>query len=144
MPDASRFVWWMPDASRQSHLEISFSLSCICSLLIPLFITSCSFKGFAFSPEKVQCTACGRVIVAGPMGLFRHLARRPLCSKDYEAQLNPHRQRVLFPSMLSCTTVSLVDDSHQQSEAGFMHTTGGSSNVNELLDFRVCYWRYSQ
>ena len=97
-------------------------------------MTSCSFKGFAFSLEKIQCTACGRVVVAGPMGLSRHLARSPLCSKDYEAQLNPRCQQALFPSILSCTTVYPVDDG-RQSEADFIHTTGGSSNVNELLAF---------
>ena len=101
-------------------------------------MTSRSFKGFAFSLEKVPCTACGCVVVAGPMGLSRHLARSPLCSKDYEAQLNPRCQQVLFPSILSCTTVSPVDDG-RQSEADFMHTTGGSSNVNELLAFSSEY-----
>ena len=34
--------------------------------------------------------------------------------------------------MLSSTTVSPVDDGHQLA-ADFMHTIGGSSNVNELL-----------
>ena len=46
------------------------------------------------------------------MGLSRHLVRSPLCSKDYEAQLNPRHQQVLFPSMLSSSTVSPVDDGH--------------------------------
>ena len=95
-------------------------------------MTSRSRKGFAFSPKKDQCTACGCVIVAGPMGLSRHLAQSPLCSKDYEAQLNPRHQQVLFPSMLLSSTVSLVDDG-RQSEANFMHPIRGSSNVKELL-----------
>ena len=68
----------------------NFFLIVICSPLILFFMTSCSCKGFGFSPKKDQCTACACVIVAGPMGLSRHLARSPLCSKDYEAQLNPH------------------------------------------------------
>ena len=95
-------------------------------------MTSRSRKGFAFSPEKDQCTACGRVIVAGPMGLSRHLATCHMCSKDYEAQFNPHRQQVLFPSMQTCSTVCQVDDG-RQSEADFMHTIRGSLAVNDLL-----------
>ena len=96
-------------------------------------MTSCSRIGFAFSSEKDQYTACGCVIIAGPMCLSRHLARSPLRSKDYEAQLNPRRQQVLFPStMLLSSTVSPVDDGRQL-EADFMHTIGGSLNVNKLL-----------
>ena len=95
-------------------------------------MTSPFRKGFAISPEKDQCTPCGRVIVAGPMGLSHHLARHPLCSKDYEAQLNQRRQQVLFPSMLLSSTVSPVDNG-RQSEADFEHTIGGSSDVNKLL-----------
>ena len=78
-------------------------------------MTSRYRKGFAFSPEKDQCTACGCVIVAGPMGLSRHfLARSPLCcSKDYEAQLNPRCLQVMFPSMLLSSTISPVDDGRQ-------------------------------
>ena len=96
-------------------------------------MTSCSCKGFAFSPKKDQCTACGHVIVAGPMGLSCHLARSPLYSMDYEAQLNPRHQQVLIPSMLLSSTVSLVDDGRQLEAEDFMHTIGCSLNVNELL-----------
>ena len=92
---AKLFVRWMHGASRQSHFEISFSLSFLLHWLILFFMTSPSCKGFAFSPEKDQCTACGHVIVAGPMGLSHHLATSHMCSKDYEAQFNPHRQQVL-------------------------------------------------
>ena len=96
-------------------------------------MTSRSHKGFAFSPEKDQCTACGRVIVAGPMGLSRHLATSHTCSKYYEAQFNPHCQQVLFPSMQTCSTVGQqVDDGHQ-SGADFMHRISGSLTVNDLL-----------
>ena len=108
---------------KKTLLEIS--LIVICSPLIPFFMTSCSRKGFAFSPEKDQCTTCGCVIIAGPMCLSRHLARSPLCSKDYEAQLNPCHQQVLFPSMLLSSTVSPVDDGHQL-EADFIQTISGS------------------
>jgi hypothetical protein len=81
----------------------------------------------------MQCNACGCVVVAGPMGLSRHLARSHLCAEDYEAELHPHRQQVLFPSMLLCSTVCPVDDG-RQSEADFMHTVSGSSTtVNDLL-----------
>ena len=66
------------------------------------------------------------------MGLSHHLARSPLCSKDYEAQLNPHCQRVLFPSMLLSSSVSPVDDGRQL-KADFMRTISGSSSVNDLL-----------
>jgi hypothetical protein len=76
-------------------------------------MTSRSRKGFAFSPEKDQCTSCGRDIVAGPMGLSRHLARSPLCAEDYEAELNPRREHVRFPSMLSSSSVCPVDDGCQ-------------------------------
>ena len=96
-------------------------------------MTSRSRKGFAFSPEKDQCTACGRVIVAGPMGLSRHLATSHTCSKYYEAQFNPRRQQVLFPSMQTCSTaVGEVDDGRQLA-ADFMHRISGSSTVNDLL-----------
>ena len=95
-------------------------------------MTSRSCKGFAFSPEDDQCTACGRVIVAGPMGLSRHLATSHMCSKDYEAQFNPRRQQVLFPSMQVCSTVGQVDDGRQLG-ADFMHRISGSSTVNDLL-----------
>jgi hypothetical protein len=115
----------------QSHLDISFILR-IRSPLILLFMTSRSRKGFAFSPEKDQCTSCGRDIVAGPMGLSRHLARSPLCAEDYEAELNPRREHVRFPSMLSSSSVCPVDDG-RQSEVDFMHTISGSSTVNDLL-----------
>ena len=95
-------------------------------------MTSRSCKGFAFSPEKDQCTACGRVIVAGPMGLSRHLATSHTCSKYYEAQFNPCCQQVLFPSMRTRSTVGQVDDGHQ-SGADFMNTISGSLTVNDLL-----------
>ena len=96
-------------------------------------MTSCSHKGFAFSPEKDQCAACGCVIVVGLMSLSRHLARSPLCSKDYEAELNQCRQQVLFPSMPSSSTVSPVDDGLQSEAEDLMHTIGCSLNVNKLL-----------
>ena len=35
------------------------------------------------SPEKEQCQSCGRFVVAGPMGLSRHLASFPQCSVDH-------------------------------------------------------------
>ena len=95
-------------------------------------MTSRSRKGFAISPEKDQCTACGRVIVAGPMGLSRHLATSHTCYKYYEAQFNPRRQQVLFPSMQACSTVGQVDDG-LQSGADFMHRISGSLTVNDLL-----------
>ena len=62
-----------------------------------------------------------------------HLTRSPLCSKDYEAQLNPRCQQVVVPFMLLSTTVSPVADDGRQLEADFMHAIGGSLNVNELL-----------
>ena len=128
---AKFFVRWMPNASCQSHLDISFILR-IRSPLILLFTTSRSGIGFADSPEKHQCNACGRVVVAGPMGLSRHLARSRLCAKDYEVELNPRPEQVRFPSMLSSSSVCPVDDA-RQSEADFMHTISGSSTVNDLL-----------
>ena len=95
-------------------------------------MTSCARKGFAFSPEKDQCTACGRVIVAGPMGLSHHLATSHTCSKYYEAQFNARHQQVLFPSMQTCSTIGRVNDG-RQSGADFMHRISGSSTVNDLL-----------
>jgi hypothetical protein len=35
------------------------------------------------SPEKEQCLSCGRYVVAGPMGLSRHLSSHPQCSFEY-------------------------------------------------------------
>ena len=35
------------------------------------------------SPEKDQCLSCGRYVVAGPMGLSRHLSSHPQCSLEY-------------------------------------------------------------
>ena len=129
----------MPNAaSRQSHLEISFSLSFVLHL-IPFFMTTCSCKGFAFSPKNDQCTACGRVIVAGPTGLSRHLARSPLCSKDYEAQLNPRHQQLLFPSMLLSWTVSPVDDG-RQSEADFIHIIECNNFTSSLISQNCTQW----
>ena len=96
------------------------------------FMTSRSYKGFADSPKKHQCNACGRVVVAGRMGLSRHLARSRQCAKDYKGELNPHRQQVMFHSMQTCSTVCQVDDGHQL-EAEFMHTISGSLTVNDLL-----------
>ena len=45
-------------------------------------------KGFSFSPEKDECSYCGRVVVAGPMGLVRHLARHPDCQLEYSMEHN--------------------------------------------------------
>ena len=97
-------------------------------------MTSCARKGFAFSPEKDQCTACGRVIVAGPMGLSRHLVASHTCSKYYEeAQFNPRCQQVLFPSMQTCSTVGQVDDG-RQSGADFMHRLSASQGGGFYTD----------
>jgi hypothetical protein len=80
-------------------------------------MTSRSGKGFGVSPEKQQCNTCGRLVVAGPMGLSRHLARSRVCAEEYEAEFNPRCKQVLFPSMPLRSTV------------------GGSSTVNDLLAF---------
>ncbi|KAI2492029.1 hypothetical protein MHU86_22525 [Fragilaria crotonensis] len=70
-------------------------------------------EGFAFSPEKDQCTYCGRVVVAGPMGLSRHLARNPDCQLEYSMEHNASR----------C----------QQSPTGLLHDTEDFS-INEPVD----------
>jgi hypothetical protein len=121
----------MTHASRQSHLEISIIVIRF-PLILFFTMTSRSRKGFADSPKKNQCNACGRVVVAGHMSLSHHLARSRLCDKDYEAELNPRREQVRFPSMLSSSSVCPVDDG-RHSEADFMHTISGSSTVNDLL-----------
>ena len=95
------------------------------------FMTSRSRKGFAFSPEKDQCTSCGRTVVAGPMGLSRHFARNPQCSLDYATERNPCRQQDIFLSMQASTGRPQTDV--RQSNPDFIHTRNGSSNFNELL-----------
>lgn len=94
-------------------------------------MTSRSCKGFAFSPEKDQCNSCGRVVVAGPMGLSRHFARNPQCSLDYASELNPTRQQVLFPSMESSTNRRHNDG--RLSNFDYIHSMNGALKVNEML-----------
>ncbi len=94
-------------------------------------MTSRSCKEFAFSPEKDQCTSCGRFAVAGPMGLCRHFARNPQCSLDYATELNPCRQQDLFPFIQSTTGRPQTDV--RQSNPVLIHTRKGSLNFNELL-----------
>ena len=57
----------------------------------------------ALSPEKDQYNFCGRLVVAGPMGLSRHFTTNPRCSLDFAKQLKPACQQVLFPSMQAFT-----------------------------------------
>jgi hypothetical protein len=97
------------------------------------FMTSRSRKGFAFSPEKDQCTSCGRFVVAGPMGLSRHFARNPWCYLDYATELNPCCQQDLFPFMQSSTGCQQTDV--RQSNPDLIHTRKGPSNFNKLLSF---------
>ena len=96
-------------------------------------MTSRSRKGFAFSPEKDQCTSCGRFVVAGPMGLSRHFARNPWCYLDYATELNPCCQQDLFPFMQSSTGCQQTDV--RQSNPDLIHTRKGPSNFNKLLSF---------
>ena len=46
------------------------------------------------SPEKEQCQSCGRFVVAGPMGLSRHLASFPQCSVDHSRDGTTNEARV--------------------------------------------------
>jgi hypothetical protein len=80
-----------------------------------------SRKGFAFSPEKDQCTYCGRVVVAGPMGLSRHLARNPDCQLEYSMEHNASRCQ-------QSPTGLLHDTGNRQSDDVFIHTNNGFLN----------------
>ena len=72
-------------------------------------------KGFAFSPDKDQCTYCGRVVVAGPMDLSRHLARNPDCQLEYSLEHNASCQQ---------SSTGVVQDTlnRQESDDVFIHT----------------------
>ena len=77
-------------------------------------------KGVAFSPEKDQCAYCGRVVVAGPMGLSRHLARNPDCQLEYSMEHNASCQQSF--------TGFAHDDCNRQSDDVFIHTINASSS----------------
>ena len=77
-------------------------------------------KGVAFSPEKDQCAYCGRVVVAGPMGLSRHLARNPDCQLEYSMEHNALCQQSF--------TGFAHDDCNRQSDDVFIHTINASSS----------------
>ena len=115
----------MSDASRQSHLQNFYH--CCHSFSIDSVAKALPFLPRRFNALHVVVSSLQVLI-----GLSSHLARSPLCSKDYEAQLNPRRQQVLFPSMMLSSTVSPVDDG-RQSEADFIHIISSSSTMNDLL-----------
>ena len=78
-------------------------------------------KGFAYSPEMDQCTFCGCVVVARPMGLSRHLvARNPDCQLEYSMEHNASCQQ-------SSTGISHNTFNGQESDDIFIHTNNASS-----------------
>ena len=93
-------------------------------LFVSIFIMSSrrqlSVKGVAFSPEKDRCAYCGRVVVAGPMGLSRHLARNPDCQLEYSMEHNSSCQQSF--------TGFTHDDCNRRSDDVFIHTNNASSS----------------
>jgi hypothetical protein len=83
----------------------------------------------ALSPEKDQYNFCGRLVVAGPMGLSRRFKTNPRCSLDYAKQLKPACQQFLFPSMRSFTDPPGFSGIRTTSAFG---RSDVSSNANEL------------
>jgi hypothetical protein len=58
-------------------------------------------KVLMLSPEKDQCISCGRFVVAGPMGLSRHLSTHPQCSLDYSKEPSIHGIQKNLPFMVA-------------------------------------------
>ncbi|KAI2491591.1 hypothetical protein MHU86_22963 [Fragilaria crotonensis] len=80
-------------------------------------------KVLMLSPEKDQCISCGRFVVAGPMGLSRHLSTHPQCSLDYskepsihggimDAPLHHQQTNASFHAALSSVTGAHANNDH--------------------------------
>jgi hypothetical protein len=91
-----------------------------------------SQKGFTISPQKVQCNYCGCVVVAGPMGLVRHLASKPECQLEYSREHNSSCQAP-SQSFNFDGVVGVADDTRIHSS----NAAGSSGVVNLAVSFLV-------
>lgn len=88
-------------------------------------------KGYLSSPEKDQCTFCGRVVVAGPMGISRHFARNPQCSLAFARDQNVLCQSVLLPpNHMSTAHQENSNNASSQSNSGLIHAINSSSHID--------------
>ena len=85
-----------------------------------------TLKGFSSSPEKDQCTFCGRVVVAGPRGVSRHFARNPQCSLAFARD-----QNLLPPIHMSTAHQENSNNASSQSNSGFIRAINISSQIDK-------------